>query len=159
MVNVLKIKNKSKSVKHKKRGKKGKDCIYFNHDKLSCCNKISLCYGKLCKVCDFYTESDNKTDQAKNDNTGFTDIDTMIPDKPIQAFIHDTYNTVKLSKDIGTPVHTGYLHSDNDRRHKSRCIYYDNNICYCGKSGCFLVKCNGSSHCKFYEDKANEQKT
>lgn len=65
MANILKIKNKSKSVKHTKRGKKGKDCIYFNHDKLSCNNKASLFHGKLCKVCDFYTEKDNNTSDIK----------------------------------------------------------------------------------------------
>lgn len=154
MVNVLKIKNKSKSIKHIKRGKKGKDCIYFNHDKLACNNKVSLCYGKLCKVCDFY---DNTGTDTKSNHTNTNNIDITIPDTPIQAFIHDIYNTDKLSKDIGTPIHTGYLHSNDDRRHKSRCIYYNNNICKCGKSGCYLIKCYGSTHCIFYEDKINEQ--
>lgn len=158
MVNVLKIKNKSKSIKHTKRGKKERGCIYFNHDKLSCNNKVSLCYGKLCKICDFYKGTDNKPDQTKNHNTCFSNVDTIIPDTPVQAFIHDTCNTVKLSKDIGTPVHTGYLHSNDNRRHKNRCIYYDNNICNCGKSSVYLSKCCGSTHCKFYEDKPNEQK-
>ena len=31
----------------------------------------------------------------------------------------------KLSDDIGTPSHIDLLRKNDDRRHKSRCIYYD----------------------------------
>lgn len=62
----------------------------------------------------------------------------------------------KLSEDIGTPSHIDYLKSNDDRRHKSRCIYYDKSDkkCYCGKCGNYLMKCAGSGQCvRYNEDK------
>ena len=57
-------------------------------------------------------------------------IDTI--ERPVQSGIHDTYKS-GLSRNIGTTVHVGYLHSNDDRRHKSRCIYYDKSdkLCHC----------------------------
>lgn len=74
-------------------------------------------------------------------------------DIPMQAGIHDTYKS-GLSRNIGTSVHVGYLHTNDERRHKTRCIYYNKSdkLCYCGKSGCYMIKCCGSSHCTCYSD-------
>ena len=74
-------------------------------------------------------------------------------DIPVQSGIHDTYKS-GLSRNIGTAVHVGYLHSNDDRRHKSRCIYYDKSdrSCHCGKSGCYMMRCCGSSHCTGYRE-------
>lgn len=49
-----------------------------------------------------------------------------------------------------TPWHVGYAYKDeNDpRRHKARCIHYDKDKCMCR-----LVRCIGSSHCKFYAER------
>lgn len=67
-----------------------------------------------------------------------------------------------------TPWHIGYTTKDeNDpRRHKVRCIHLENRICTCRMSGCYLMHCVGSSHCKFYsetqgqwEDYLEEMKT
>lgn len=61
---------------------------------------------------------------------------------------------VKLSQDIGTPSHIDFLKSNDDRRHKARCIYYskqDKN-CHCGKCCTYMLKCIGSSHCYNYDD-------
>lgn len=74
-------------------------------------------------------------------------------DIPVQSGIHDIYKS-GLSRNIGTAVHVGYLHSNDDRRHKSRCIYYDKSdkLCHCGKSGCYMMRCGGSSHCTCYRE-------
>lgn len=60
-------------------------------------------------------------------------IDTI--ERPVQSGIHDIYKS-GLSRNIWTAVHVGYLHSNDDRRHKSRCIYYDKSdrSCHCGKT-------------------------
>lgn len=56
-----------------------------------------------------------------------------------------------------TPWHVGYAKKEeNDpRRHKSRCIYKQNKICHNGKSAAYMLKCPGSSHCKFYAESEN----
>ena len=53
-----------------------------------------------------------------------------------------------------TPWHVGYAKKEeNDpRRHKSRCIYKRDSICHQGKSGAFMLKCPGSSHCNYYAE-------
>ena len=53
-----------------------------------------------------------------------------------------------------TPWHVGFVKKEEDdpRRHKARCIYYAEGVCYQGKMGCFLRKCPGSSHCKYYAE-------
>ena len=62
----------------------------------------------------------------------------------------------RLSQRMGTPSHLEYLHmKENDtKRHKSRCIEYDNkkDICMCTDSANYLLKCGGSSHCKYYRE-------
>lgn len=61
-----------------------------------------------------------------------------------------------LSQRMGTPSHLDYLHmKENDtKRHKSRCIEYDNkkDTCMCTDSANYLLKCGGSSHCKYYRE-------
>ena len=61
-----------------------------------------------------------------------------------------------LSQRLGTPSHLEYLHmKENDtKRHKSRCIEYDNkkDTCMCTDSANYLLKCGGSSHCKYYRE-------
>ena len=48
-IGLLYIKNsKDKSNKHVKRGRKGKDCIYFNNEKLTCNNKWHHRYNTFC---------------------------------------------------------------------------------------------------------------
>lgn len=65
-----------------------------------------------------------------------------------------------LSQRMGTPSHLEYLHmKENDtKRHKSRCIEYDNkkDICMCTDSANYLLKCGGSSHCKYYREEQEE---
>lgn len=74
-------------------------------------------------------------------------------DIPVQSGIHDIYKS-GLSRNIGTAVHVGYLHSNDDRRHKSRCIYYDKSdkLCHCSKNSCYMIKCCGSAHCTGYRE-------
>lgn len=48
--------------------------------------------------------------------------------------------------------------SNDPRRHKHRCAYYDNNHCTCPKSieGTYNRRCKGSTHCRFYLERDNE---
>ncbi len=47
----------------------------------------------------------------------------------------------------GTPWHIGYVKASDDRRHRSRCIYF------IPKRGCKLIgNCCGSSHCEKYKE-------
>lgn len=140
-------KSKSKTNKHKKRGNIGKDCIYYNHDKLSCDCSLSPYNHTLCKMCDYF-----KTNNSNNKDNIIFENKVYIT-KPEQAGIHDLYKE-RLSKNIGTPVHTEYLLKNkfDKRRHKARCIYYNKNdkLCYCGKSNVYMLKCNTSTHCIYY---------
>lgn len=84
MTNILHIKNsKSKSNKHKKRGNLGKDCIYYNHDKLTCSCFLSPYNHTLCKMCDCFKS--NKIENTDNENNVYIDV-------PIQAGIHERTN-------------------------------------------------------------------
>lgn len=58
------------------------------------------------------------------------------------------------SKLPDTPWHIGFARKDeNDpRRHKSRCIHLDDDVCKCGLSGCYMMHCAGSSHCRYYAE-------
>ena len=57
-----------------------------------------------------------------------------------------------------TPWHVGYTKKDESdpRRHKSRCVYINNGICSCGRSGCYAFKCVGSSHCRYYSEESKD---
>ena len=54
-----------------------------------------------------------------------------------------------------TPWHTTYLRmsSNDSRRHKSRCVYYKNNKCYCETLVWCGKKCRGSSQCMKYKER------
>ena len=54
-----------------------------------------------------------------------------------------------------TPWHTTYLrmNSNDSRRHKSRCVYYKNNKCYCENLVWCRKKCRGSSQCMKYKER------
>jgi len=51
----------------------------------------------------------------------------------------------------GTPWHIEQLRraEGDDRRHRSRCIYYRKDGAYCTKNG---VRCIGSAHCDYYKE-------
>lgn len=53
-----------------------------------------------------------------------------------------------------TPWHVGYAYKEeNDpRRLKLWCIHLEGGICKCGFSGCYMTRCSGSSHCKYYAE-------
>lgn len=53
-----------------------------------------------------------------------------------------------------TPWHIGSpkMKESDHRRLNKWCVHYDNMICKEPHSGCYLVRCNGSSHCKFYSE-------
>lgn len=53
-----------------------------------------------------------------------------------------------------TPWHIGYTKKEkNDpRRHKGRCMHKEGPICKYGKSGCYMLRCMGSSHCIYYAE-------
>lgn len=143
---ILHVKNsKSKSYKHKKQGRLGKDCIYYNKEKQTCNNRMNLMYNIFCKSdnCKYY-----KKKKSKKENDVFAPL-------PIQAGTHERTNEyIAVSRNIGTPCHVGYMKSNEPRRHKARCIYYDKSdkLCHCGKSGCYMMRCGGSAHCTGYRE-------
>lgn len=139
-IGILYIKNsKNKSNKHVKRGRKGKDCIYFNENKLTCSNKNHYRYNNFC-VSDDCLSFKQKLSPYD---------DTYIP-LPNKSSIHESDNRfIGMSKNIGTPVHGEYLKSDGYRRHKARCIYYNKKTKSCTW---FSHKCIGSSHCNKYQE-------
>lgn len=107
-------------------------------------------------------ETESKPD---NNRSVTTKIDSKSSTKSNQddyRFIKDSYVKQSdpamngLSQRMGTPSHLEYLHmKENDtKRHKSRCIEYDNkkDICMCTDSANYLLKCGGSSHCKYYRE-------
>lgn len=102
-----------------------------------------------------------------------TPVTKKIDSKASTKFEPDDYRFIKdpyvqqsdpamegLSQRMGTPSHLEYLHmKENDKkRHKSRCIEYDNkkDICMCTDSANYLLKCGGSSHCKYYREEQEE---
>lgn len=53
----------------------------------------------------------------------------------------------------GSPWHIGYVKANDDRRHRSRCIYF------IPKHGCQLIgNCCGSSHCSKYKKSLHEKR-
>lgn len=58
-----------------------------------------------------------------------------------------------------TPWHVGYAlkEEDDPRRHKARCRYNVDGICKRTASGSFMLKCAGSAHCKFYNEKLEDK--
>ena len=141
---ILHVKNsRSKSVKHIKRGRKGKDCVYFNTDKLSCDNIRSPYHKQFCKLCSLFTPVEK--------NNELSEYDENYIQLPHQAAIHEsTTENIKLSRDIGTPVHVGYLKKTDTRRHKARCIYIDKATKMCKW---FMRKCTSSSRCEKYRER------
>ena len=63
-----------------------------------------------------------------------------------------------INKLPDTPWHLGYAKKEESdpRRHKGRCIFYTKTHCTNGKSGCFMQKCGGSSHCIYYAESAQQ---
>lgn len=57
-----------------------------------------------------------------------------------------------------TPWHVGYSKKEegDPRRHKARCIFYTKSHCKNGRSGCFMQKCGGSSHCIYYAENEDQ---
>ena len=149
------IKISSRSNKHVKRGRKGKNCIYFNHDKLTCNYYKSIYYNKFCESsdCDYYTEGTKQSENINcntNINSNLSNYDKTYIKEPLQVGRHESTNEYrKLSRNIGTSVYVGYLKSDSKRRHKHRCIYFDKNNNYCKYK---FMTCTGSSHCKKYQE-------
>lgn len=128
---------------YKNKGK-GKTCIYFNEEKLTCdylCDMKIKQFCKNAKGCPHYIK---KKILSPYD-------DTFI-EKPMQEFYHcPTNEYISLSKNIGTPCHPEYLKiGENDkRRDKRRCIYYEKLHKLCSLKE---FVCPGSSHCEEYNE-------
>ena len=62
------------------------------------------------------------------------------------------------SKLPDTPWHIGFAKKEDDdpRRHKARCVNLRGGVCTFGKSGCYTLKCSGSSHCIYYAENENQ---
>ena len=120
-----------------------------------------------------YTPLHQTETESKFDNNG--SVTTKIDSKSSAKSNPDDYRFIKdpyvqqsdpamngLSQRMGTPSHLEYLHmKENDtKRHKSRCTEYDNkkDICMCTDSANYLLKCGGSSHCKYYREETEQDK-
>ena len=102
---------------------------------------MSLVYNTFCKSdsCKYY-----KKNKIEKENDIFVTL-------PIQAGTHERTNEyIAVSRNIGTPCHVGYMKSNEPRRHKARCIYYDKESKKCRH---YLYKCIGSSKCEKYKEK------
>ncbi len=60
-----------------------------------------------------------------------------------------------LNKMTGTPWHIEKMHRQDgdERRHRSRCIYYENKSQFCKRR---MLKCIGSAHCPNYKEEKTE---
>lgn len=60
-----------------------------------------------------------------------------------------------------TPWHIGppKMKESDHRRLNKWCVHYDSSFCTEPKSGCYMLRCAGSSHCKFYaeDEKASKK--
>lgn len=60
-----------------------------------------------------------------------------------------------------TPWHIGSpkMKESDHRRLNKWCVHYDSSFCTEPKSGCYMFRCAGSSHCKFYaeDEKASKK--
>ena len=107
-------------------------------------------------------ETESKPDNNRSVTTKIDSKSSTKSNPDDYRFIKDSYVKQSdpamngLSQRMGTPSHLEYLHmKENDtKRHKSRCIEYDNkkDICMCTDSANYLLKCDGSSHCKYYRE-------
>lgn len=134
----------SKSNKHSKRGKKGKDCIYYQDDTQSCNNEMSGYYHQLC-----HHDYCHGKQYIADDLSHYDDTYIQLPQR---ASYHDTTNyRESLSQYIGTPAHVGYLRRKDGepRRHMSRCTHLQKPTKWCKVR---KDKCIGSSHCNDYMD-------
>lgn len=151
------IKNsRSKGNKHIKKGRKGRDCIYYNNDKKSC-NMTK----RLCNFCSYFTpKSDDKSDKTgSKKRTVKSKLSPYNEDYLARPFVESTHEKtneyIGLSKNIGTPVHVGYMKSNDKRRHKNWCIWFEKVGKICKY---FASKCPGSSRCEKYEERKDLDK-
>ena len=147
------IKNsRSKGNKHVKKGRKGRDCIYFDSEELTCINTHSFC-----NFCDNFVPKLDKTDSKKRIvKSKLSSYNDDYLELPFMASTHEkSTEYIGLSKNIGTSVHVGYMKSNDKRRHKNWCIWFEKMGKFCKY---FASKCVGSSHCEKYEEKKNLNK-
>ena len=86
-----------------------------------------------------------------------------IVQQPKTASYHAISNADNsISRNIGTPSHITYLSKkeNDDRRHRSRCIYYDKDTKHClaPKGSYSGIRCPGSSHCTQYFERLEPDK-
>lgn len=119
---------------------KGKSCIYFDTEKLTCKYFAERKLFQFCKnasACKYYKKKLSKYN------------DTYIQ-LPLQEYYHSiTKDHFLLTKNIGTPCHSEYLKmkSGDARRDKRRCIYYEKSQKWCSHND---FVCPGSTHCDDY---------
>lgn len=135
--------NSTKSIDGKRQHKKS--CMYYDTDNCKC--KNDNCSKVICDTahnCTAYKRKEKEKIKKKK----LSDYDENFLKIPYLASVHEPDTRyIGLSKNIGTPVHVGFLKSDGLRRHKARCIFYDkiNKMCEL-----FFKKCTGSSRCNDY---------
>lgn len=136
---------------HAVKGKDGKrqhkkSCLYYDVDTENCMN--NNCSSTVCYTAHNFTEYRRKEKEVKSK---LSDYDETYIQKPFKASIHEPDNRyIRISRNIGTPMHGEYLKSDGIRRHKARCIYYNKVGKLCNY---FVRKCLGTSRCNEYKEK------
>ena len=145
---IIRIKrSKDRTNKHTKRGRKGKDCKYFDNIQLVCGLNGRLCNSKYCKKYNKIKNTDNCIDDLHIGDETYIEI-------PRISGTHEKTNEyIPISKKIGTPCHIGYIKSDGIRRHKTKCIYYIKEGKFCKYYG---FKCIGSSKCVQYMEELSK---
>ena len=141
------------SKKGKRTRKDKRTCIFYNSKNQKCKNeKCHISYCVTAKNCTQYKRKKKRKASIKASYENIRYQDQYL-DYPSQSGIHESIplQNVILSKNIGTSCHTEFLkNKDNKRRDKRKCIYNEkiNKICNLLKA-----RCPGSSHCKSYHEK------
>lgn len=141
----------TKSIDGKRPDKR--TCIYYDKSDGRCTNKnCSKSYCTTSHNCTGYKRRDkNKINNDIQYNDSLSEYDRSYLQTPSQSGTHERTNEyIAVSRHVGTPMHVGYLKSNDKRRHKSRCIYYKKLTKFCVF---YNRQCGGSNRCEIYREK------
>lgn len=135
--------NKVRSLDGKKPDKR--TCVYYDKNSKNCTNKN--CSKIICYTASNCTAYKRKEKEIRRKLSHYNE--NYLP-LPYKAGTHERTNEyIGVSKNIGTSMHVGYLKSNEPRRHKSRCIFYEKESKNCTW---YFVKCSGSNKCEKYSE-------
>lgn len=131
------------------KGQHKRNCTYYNALNNKCMNKgCSKVYCQTARGCQCY----KKIVKPLNKSDDLSEYDENYIQIPRKSGIHESDMTGSaISRDVGTAMHTTYLHSNDTRRHRARCVYFRKQGKYCLY---YYAICRGSGKCKEYKEKA-----